>query len=123
PGPEGARLGRPPYQSRGALVRRATAPLLPHHRRRPRDAEPVERHLAPDARLRRSLHRRDRFMSVNAPRSIDGVFMDVRAYTSLFYMLLTLATGIVYGAVGGAVVHRHTVTGGCAAPGPAHRRH
>src|SRR4029077_14711664 len=25
-----------------------------------------------------------------------GVFMDVRAYTSLFYMLLTLATGIVY---------------------------
>jgi len=62
-------------------------------------------------------------MSVNAPRSIDGVFMDVRAYTSLFYMLLTLATGIVYGAVGGAGVHRHTVTGGCAAPGPAHRRH
>jgi uncharacterized membrane protein len=25
-----------------------------------------------------------------------GIFMDVRAYTSLFYMLLTLATGIVY---------------------------
>ena len=25
-----------------------------------------------------------------------GVFLDVRAYTSLFYMLLTLATGIVY---------------------------
>ena len=25
-----------------------------------------------------------------------GVYMDVRAYTSLFYMLLTLATGIVY---------------------------
>jgi uncharacterized membrane protein len=25
-----------------------------------------------------------------------GVFMDVRAYTALFYMLLTLATGIVY---------------------------
>jgi len=25
-----------------------------------------------------------------------GVFMDVRAYTSLFYMLLTLATGVVY---------------------------
>ena len=25
-----------------------------------------------------------------------GVFMDARAYTSLFYMLLTLATGIVY---------------------------
>ena len=25
-----------------------------------------------------------------------GVFMDVRAYTSLFYMLLTLATGIAY---------------------------
>jgi uncharacterized membrane protein len=25
-----------------------------------------------------------------------GVFMDVRAYTSLFYMLLTLATGILY---------------------------
>jgi uncharacterized membrane protein len=25
-----------------------------------------------------------------------GVFMDVRAYTSLFYMLLSLATGIVY---------------------------
>ena len=63
-------------------------------------------------------------MSANAPRSIDeylrqlrnalagedtptgahaagvrrffGVFMDVRAYTALFYMLLTLATGIVY---------------------------
>jgi len=25
-----------------------------------------------------------------------GVFLDVRAYTSLFYMLLTLATGVVY---------------------------
>jgi uncharacterized membrane protein len=40
-----------------------------------------------------------------APRSAEqasgarrffGVFMDPRAYTSLFYMLLTLATGIVY---------------------------
>ena len=29
-------------------------------------------------------------------RRFFGVFMDVRAYTSLFYMLLTLATGIVY---------------------------
>jgi uncharacterized membrane protein len=29
-------------------------------------------------------------------RGFFGVFMDVRAYTSLFYMLLTLATGIVY---------------------------
>jgi uncharacterized membrane protein len=29
-------------------------------------------------------------------RPFFAVFMDVRAYTSLFYMLLTLATGIVY---------------------------
>jgi len=29
-------------------------------------------------------------------RRFFGVFMDVRAYTSLFYMLLTLATGIIY---------------------------
>ena len=29
-------------------------------------------------------------------RRFFGVFMDVRAYTSLFYMLLTVATGIVY---------------------------
>jgi uncharacterized membrane protein len=29
-------------------------------------------------------------------RRYFGIFMDVRAYTSLFYMLLTLATGIVY---------------------------
>lgn len=29
-------------------------------------------------------------------RRFFGVFMDVRAYTSLFYMLLTLATGAVY---------------------------
>jgi len=29
-------------------------------------------------------------------RRFFGVFMDVRAYTSLFYLLLTLATGIVY---------------------------
>lgn len=29
-------------------------------------------------------------------RRFFGVFMDVRAYTSLFYMLLTLATGILY---------------------------
>ena len=29
-------------------------------------------------------------------RRFFGVFMDVRAYTSLFYMLVTLATGIVY---------------------------
>jgi uncharacterized membrane protein len=29
-------------------------------------------------------------------RRFFAVFMDVRAYTSLFYMLLTLATGIVY---------------------------
>jgi uncharacterized membrane protein len=29
-------------------------------------------------------------------RRFFGVFMDVRAYTSLFYMLLTLATGFVY---------------------------
>lgn len=29
-------------------------------------------------------------------RRFLGVFMDTRAYTSLFYMLLTLATGIVY---------------------------
>jgi len=29
-------------------------------------------------------------------RRFFGVFMDVRAYTSLFYMLLTLATGIFY---------------------------
>lgn len=29
-------------------------------------------------------------------RRFFGVFTDVRAYTSLFYMLLTLATGIVY---------------------------
>jgi uncharacterized membrane protein len=32
----------------------------------------------------------------SAWRRFFGVFMDVRAYTSLFYMLLTLATGIVY---------------------------
>jgi uncharacterized membrane protein len=29
-------------------------------------------------------------------RRFFGIFMDVRAYTSLFYMLLTLATGIFY---------------------------
>src|SRR5215472_12672315 len=29
-------------------------------------------------------------------RRFFGVFMDARAYTSLFYMLLTLATGIIY---------------------------
>jgi uncharacterized membrane protein len=29
-------------------------------------------------------------------RRFFGVFMDVRAYTSLFYLLLTLATGILY---------------------------
>src|ERR1700689_5341694 len=29
-------------------------------------------------------------------RRFFGVFMDVRAYTSLFYMLLSLATGILY---------------------------
>jgi len=29
-------------------------------------------------------------------RRFFGVFMDTRAYTSLFYMLLTLATGIIY---------------------------
>ncbi|HEX8781981.1 MAG TPA: sensor domain-containing protein [Steroidobacteraceae bacterium] len=29
-------------------------------------------------------------------RRFFGIFMDVRAYTSLFYMLLTLVTGIVY---------------------------
>jgi len=32
----------------------------------------------------------------SALRRFFGVFMDVRAYTSLFYMLLTLATGIFY---------------------------
>jgi uncharacterized membrane protein len=32
----------------------------------------------------------------SAARRFFGVFMDPRAYTSLFYMLLTLATGIVY---------------------------
>jgi len=32
----------------------------------------------------------------SAWRRFFGVFMDVRAYTSLFYMLLTLATGVVY---------------------------
>ena len=32
----------------------------------------------------------------SAFRRFFGVFMDVRAYTSLFYMLLTLATGVVY---------------------------
>jgi len=31
-----------------------------------------------------------------ALRRLFGVFMDARAYSSLFYMLLTLATGIVY---------------------------
>ena len=29
-------------------------------------------------------------------RRFFGIFMDVRAYTSLFYMLLTLVTGVVY---------------------------
>jgi len=29
-------------------------------------------------------------------RRFLGIFMDVRAYTSLFYMLLTLATGVIY---------------------------
>lgn len=32
----------------------------------------------------------------SAWRRFFGVFMDARAYTSLFYMLLTLATGVVY---------------------------
>jgi uncharacterized membrane protein len=32
----------------------------------------------------------------SALRRFFGVFMDVRAYTSLFYMLLSLATGIAY---------------------------
>src|ERR1700745_1871303 len=32
----------------------------------------------------------------SAIRRFFGIFMDVRAYTSLFYMLLTLATGMVY---------------------------
>jgi len=32
----------------------------------------------------------------SALRRFFGVFMDVRAYTSLFYLLLTLATGIFY---------------------------
>ncbi|HVW67592.1 MAG TPA: sensor domain-containing protein [Steroidobacteraceae bacterium] len=31
-----------------------------------------------------------------AARKFFGIFLDPRAYTSLFYMLLTLATGIVY---------------------------
>ena len=30
-----------------------------------------------------------------------GVFLDPRAYTSLFFMLLSLATGIIYFTVGG----------------------
>jgi len=34
--------------------------------------------------------------SPNALRRFFGVYSDPRAYTSLFYMLLTLATGIVY---------------------------
>jgi uncharacterized membrane protein len=34
--------------------------------------------------------------SPNAIRRFFGIFSDVRAYTSLFYMLLSLATGIVY---------------------------
>jgi uncharacterized membrane protein len=32
----------------------------------------------------------------SALKRFFGVFMDARAYTSLFYMLLTLATGVVY---------------------------
>jgi uncharacterized membrane protein len=32
----------------------------------------------------------------SAVRRFFGIFMDVRAYTSLFYMLLTLATGVIY---------------------------
>jgi uncharacterized membrane protein len=44
-------------------------------------------------------------LTTPAPRAVSeasglkrffGVFMDVRAYTSLFYMLLTLATGVLY---------------------------
>src|SRR5579872_4782374 len=34
--------------------------------------------------------------SPNAIRRFFGIYSDARAYTSLFYMLLTLATGIVY---------------------------
>lgn len=34
--------------------------------------------------------------SPNAVRRFFGIYSDPRAYTSLFYMLLTLATGIVY---------------------------
>lgn len=34
--------------------------------------------------------------SSNAVRRFFGIYSDSRAYTSLFYMLLTLATGIVY---------------------------
>jgi uncharacterized membrane protein len=32
----------------------------------------------------------------SATRKFFGIFLDARAYTSLFYMLLTLATGILY---------------------------
>jgi uncharacterized membrane protein len=35
-------------------------------------------------------------LQASAWRRFFGVFLDVRAYTSLFYMLLTLATGILY---------------------------
>jgi hypothetical protein len=49
-------------------------------------------------------------------RRFFGVFMDVRAYTSLFYMLLTLATGIVYFTFVVSRIrdpgHRHTVLPG-----------
>src|SRR5438132_1116334 len=68
----------PRHQPHRALLLRSAAALLPHYRRRPRHAPAVERYLAPDARLCRSLHRRKRPMSVNAPRSIDEYLKQLR---------------------------------------------
>jgi hypothetical protein len=48
------------------------------------------------AALRTPPPRRTGSESPNGARRFFGIFLDPRAYTSLFYMLLTLATGILY---------------------------
>jgi hypothetical protein len=52
--------------------------------------------LTQDARYDTEEYLRAEVASHPGVRRIFGVFVDTRPYTSLFYMLLTLATGIVY---------------------------
>src|SRR5262249_1046020 len=63
-----------------AVLLRAAAALLPDYRRGSRGPAAMERDLASDPRLCRSLHRRKGVMNRNsAPRSIDEYLKQLRA--------------------------------------------